>query len=75
MKDCFCHPEICELKFIFMNEYKIAHCLTRHDEEKYGTWSGMLGKPSKELLSQFGWAPPIAPESLILTCGPDGFKE
>ena len=48
------------------------HTLTRHDDSKHGSWDGLRGRVSTEMLKNCGLPEP-RDDLFVGTCGPPGF--
>ena len=52
---------------------KIHYTLTRHDQATHGPWSGLIGRPTIEMLKECNFPEP-AEDVFIAICGPKQFN-
>ncbi len=63
------HEELNELQRLNPDNLRLFHTLTRHNEEAHGTWDGLKGRVTAEMLKQCRFPEP-SPDTLIVYCGP-----
>ena len=72
--DILASEELDHFARINATNFKIHHTLTRHNSETEGTWEGLRGRITGEMLSACGFPEP-SPETIIVYCGPPGLNK
>jgi len=72
--DILCDDVIKDLEKKGVN-FKVFNTLTRHVESKHGSWDGLTGRISYDMMKKCGLPSKVSDDILVANCGPKGFGD